>query len=204
MKPLTGMDASFLYMETPSQLTHVVGDARPRSRSEGARLLASSGSWTPVQSRMHLLAPFRRRLVSVPVRPRAPRCGSRIPISTSRPHPPRRGASAGHDARAGGIGGRHRRAAARPQPSAVGAAPRSRASRTARSAFVTKMHHSAIDGVTGADLLANLFDLEARRARARTARRSHGSRRRVPTDLELMRARQRRASFAARAPWPRC
>src|SRR5581483_7777218 len=26
--------------------------------------------------------------------------------------------------------------------------------------FVTKMHHAAIDGVTGADLMANLFDLE--------------------------------------------
>ena len=25
MKPLSGMDASFLYMETPSQLAHVVG-----------------------------------------------------------------------------------------------------------------------------------------------------------------------------------
>ena len=64
MKPLSGMDASFLYMETPSQLAHVVA-VIVLDPTEGAgfsfeRVLHS------LQARLHLLPPFRRRLVPVP------------------------------------------------------------------------------------------------------------------------------------------
>ena len=65
MKRLSGMDASFLYMETPSRHAHVVGT------------LVLDPSTAPVpysfdrvvdlhHERIHLLEPFRRRLVPVP------------------------------------------------------------------------------------------------------------------------------------------
>src|ERR1044072_5033438 len=64
MKPLSGMDASFLYMETPSQLAHVVGTLiLDPSAGEGfsyERIVEG------LRNRMHLLEPFRRRLVTVP------------------------------------------------------------------------------------------------------------------------------------------
>ena len=46
-------------------------------------------------------------------------------------------------------------------PGRSGSSGWSKGSRTASVAMVTKMHHAAIDGVTGADLMAHLFDLSA-------------------------------------------
>src|SRR3954468_14821256 len=64
MKPLSGMDASFLYMETPSQLSHVVGTMLlDPSAGEG---FSFERMVETLRNRMHLLEPFRRRLVSVP------------------------------------------------------------------------------------------------------------------------------------------
>ena len=59
MKPLSGMDASFLYMETPSQLAHVVGTLiLDPSAGEG---FSYERLFEVLSNRMHLLDPFRPR-----------------------------------------------------------------------------------------------------------------------------------------------
>jgi diacylglycerol O-acyltransferase / wax synthase len=66
MQRLTGLDAGFLYMETPSSYMHVAGLA-VFDPSDVA------GGWTidrikeHYRQRLHLAAPFRRRLVEVPL-----------------------------------------------------------------------------------------------------------------------------------------
>ena len=61
-----GMDASFLYMETPTSHMHVVGvhRAATRRRARGLRVRASVRQL--LADRIHLMPPFRRRLVEVP------------------------------------------------------------------------------------------------------------------------------------------
>jgi diacylglycerol O-acyltransferase len=62
---LTGLDASFLNMETRVQHGHVGGvvvlDPSTAPSDWSFRTL-----WDLIEQRLHLLAPFRRRLVSVP------------------------------------------------------------------------------------------------------------------------------------------
>ncbi|MEJ7583913.1 MAG: wax ester/triacylglycerol synthase domain-containing protein [Acidimicrobiales bacterium] len=67
MKQLTGLDASFLYMETASQFGHVSGlsilappDTKGYEPFEAWR--------TQIEQRLHLLEPLRRRPIDVPFR----------------------------------------------------------------------------------------------------------------------------------------
>jgi WS/DGAT/MGAT family acyltransferase len=66
MQQLTGLDASFLYMETGGQLGHIgsVTLYDPSSTPGGSLYDVIRRS---IAQRMHLLAPFRRRLVQVPL-----------------------------------------------------------------------------------------------------------------------------------------
>lgn len=158
MQRLSGLDASFLYMETASMHTHVVGTL----------VLDPSTSPAPysyervvdlIRRRLHLLEPFRRRLVPVPF-------GLSHPVWIEDPD---------FDIE------RHvHRTVARPPGSMhelaevvgdVAGRPLDRSRplwelwvveglEGGRLAMVTKVHHAAIDGVTGADLMAHLFDLE--------------------------------------------
>lgn len=157
MKRLAGMDASFLYMETPSMHAHVVG----------TMVLDPSTSPVPysfervvqlIEERIHLLDPFRRRLVWVPFNLSHP-LWAEDPDFDIENHIHRTAARA--------PGSMHELAdivgdiAGRPLD-------RSRplwelwvveGLEGGQLAMVTKMHHAAIDGVTGADLMAHLFDL---------------------------------------------
>ncbi|HVA42840.1 MAG TPA: wax ester/triacylglycerol synthase family O-acyltransferase, partial [Acidimicrobiales bacterium] len=65
MKQLTGLDATFLYMETAKQFGHVSGlSILSKPRPDYDPLAA----WrSQVESRLHLLEPLRRKLVSVPL-----------------------------------------------------------------------------------------------------------------------------------------
>jgi WS/DGAT/MGAT family acyltransferase len=167
VKRLAGIDAAFLYLETPSMHSHVVGtivldpatSPEPFDLDRLKRLL---------EARLHLLAPFRRRLAWVPFNlshpvwiedpdfdlddhvhhTTLPEPGGVEQLATlvgeiaSRPIDRRRPLWElwyvdGLHADAGGEGGGD------------------------LVALVTKIHHAAIDGVTGADLMAQLFDLEA-------------------------------------------
>jgi len=65
MKQLTGLDASFLYMETPTSYGHVNGLAiyeRPNDDFSPYQAF-----YDQIECRLHLLEPFRRRLVNVPL-----------------------------------------------------------------------------------------------------------------------------------------
>ena len=66
MKQLSGLDASFLYLETPSQFGHVSSlsiYARPDDDPDYEPL----ASWrAQIERRLHLLEPMRRRLRNVP------------------------------------------------------------------------------------------------------------------------------------------
>ncbi|MEY2423936.1 MAG: diacylglycerol O-acyltransferase / wax synthase [Acidimicrobiaceae bacterium] len=158
MKPLSGMDASFLYMETPSQLSHVVGTMLlDPSAGEG---FSFDRMVETLRNRMHLLEPFRRRLVSVPfnlghpVWIEDPDFDLESHIHRVAVRPP----------------GTMRELAEIVADIASHQLDRSRplwdltlieGLEDGKVGFVTKMHHAAIDGVTGADLMANLFDLAA-------------------------------------------
>ena len=65
MKPLSGMDASFLYMETPSQLVQRRGRADPRPVRRRRVLVRPRRPHHP-DAHCTCFAPFRRRLVPVP------------------------------------------------------------------------------------------------------------------------------------------
>lgn len=158
MERLSGLDASFLYMETPTMHTHIVGvllldtsDMPGGYSFERVRDL--------FESRMHLMPPFRRRLVSVPL-------GLDHPVWIEDP-------DFDLDAHLYRIGapppGGMRELADMTADIASRPLDRSRPLWETwvieglvddRVALVTKMHHSAIDGVSGADIMANLFDLE--------------------------------------------
>ena len=66
MKQLTGLDATFLYMETPSSFGHVNGLGIYR-RPDDPDYHPYEAFKAQIESRLHLLDPFRRRLVEVPL-----------------------------------------------------------------------------------------------------------------------------------------
>jgi len=157
MQRLTGLDATFLYMETPTNHMHVAStivvdpSTVPGGYSfERVRAL--------VENRLPLLPPFRRRLVEVPF-------GLHHPIWIEDPD---------FDL------DYHIRRAALPAPGGkkeleefaadVFGRPLDRSRplwemylieglEHGHIGVVTKVHHSAIDGVSGAELTVNLLDL---------------------------------------------
>ncbi len=66
MQQLTGLDASFLYMETGAQFGHV-GSVTLYDPSTAPGGSLYDGIRKSISERMHLLPPFRRRLVQVPL-----------------------------------------------------------------------------------------------------------------------------------------
>ena len=182
---LSGLDASFLYMETPTLHMHVAMTVGLRPVDRPGRLLVPAAA--PADQRPAPLAPvFTRRLVEVPFR-----LGH--PIWVDDPD---------FDI------DNHLRRAALPSPGGMRELAEFAADVDSRQlhrdrplwemwiveglesgkiALVAKMHHSTVDGVSGAELLGVLFDLEpdpavaARGPRARR-RRAHplGLRARLP------------------------
>jgi WS/DGAT/MGAT family acyltransferase len=182
MQRLTGMDASFLYLETPTNHMHVAATAVfdpstvPGGYSfEKVREL--------VESRLHLLPPFRRRLLTVPF-------ALHHPLWVEDPD---------FDLEY------HVRRAALPAPGGeselaefaeqVMARPLDRSRplwemyvieglEHGHIATVTKTHHAAIDGVSGAELTVNLLDLSAD-APPTPPPETPWQPDRIPTDIEL-------------------
>ena len=157
MQRLTGTEAAFLYLETPSTHMHVTGilvldpgsiDGR-EPFAEVRRLL---------EERLHLLPPFRRRLAEVPF-------GAAHPVWIEDPefdldaHLHRRalpapGSRAELEALVGDLAGQP---LDRSRP--LWAMDVVEGLEDGRLAVVARIHHSAIDGVSGAELMASLFDL---------------------------------------------
>ena len=157
MERLTGMDAAFFHMETPDMHMHVMGTiiVDPSTMPGGYSFDTIKRT---VASRIHLIPPFRRRLVEVPFR-----LGHPVWIEDG-----------DFDLDA------HIHRAALPAPHSLKELAEMVADLASRPldhnrplwdmwvieglegghiALSTKIHHSAIDGVTGADLMVHLFDL---------------------------------------------
>jgi WS/DGAT/MGAT family acyltransferase len=157
VKRLAGIDAAFLYLETPAMHLHVVGSVlldpstarEPFTRQRMVDL---------VRERIHLLEPFRRRVATVPF-------NLSHPVWVEDPD---------FDVEA------HVHATTLRSPGTlkeladlvgdIASRPLDRSRplwelwvvdgvEDGQIAFVTKIHHAAIDGITGADLMAHLFDL---------------------------------------------
>ncbi|MBI2705967.1 MAG: wax ester/triacylglycerol synthase family O-acyltransferase [Actinobacteria bacterium] len=158
MQRLSGMDASFLYMETPTRHMHVSGVLMldPSTMAGGYSFEAIKDL---IASRLHLMPMLRRRAVEVPL-------GVDHPVWIEDPdfnldlhlhrvtvHPP------------------GTRAALAEVVSDIASRPLDRGLPLwemdvveglddGTIALVSKLHHACIDGVTGADMMAHLLDLE--------------------------------------------
>jgi WS/DGAT/MGAT family acyltransferase len=158
MQRLTGMDATFLYTETPSAHMHVTGVSvfDPTTVPEGYDFEKVKDL---VRNRLQLLPPVRRRLAMIPF-------GLHHPLWIEDP-------DFNLDY--------HIRRAALPSPGSdrelaefaaeVNSRPLDRSRplwemyvieglENGMIATITKTHHAAIDGVSGAELTVNLLDLE--------------------------------------------
>ena len=158
MERLSGMDASFLYTETPTGHMHVTGviviDAADMVGGyEFDRLVEL------IRTRLHKLPPFRRRLVEVPL-------AFDHPVWVEDPDfdianhmhrvtwpAPGRGQELAEL-----VGDLMSRPLDRHRP--LWEMWVAEGGREGRVALISKIHHAAIDGVTGADLMSQLFDLE--------------------------------------------
>ncbi len=184
MERLTGLDASFLYLETPTLHMHVVMTTivDPSTVPGG---FSFEGIKRRIVERIPLAPVFRRRLIEVPFRLGHPVWVDDPDFDIDY----------------------HVRLAAVPRPGGLkelGDITGDIASRQldrskplwemwiveglagGRVGFTTKMHHSTVDGVSGAELLSILFDLEpdppARLVPEELTERADG---RIPSQLEL-------------------
>jgi WS/DGAT/MGAT family acyltransferase len=194
MQRLTGLDAAFLAMETPSAHMQVMGIAvldpttAPRGFSyEHVRSL--------MESRLHLVPPLRRRLVEVPL-------GLQAPLWIEDPD---------FDLDF------HLRRAALPAPGGeaeltafvadVASRPLDRRHPLWEAwvveglergyyAFIAKLHHSFVDGASGVEILSSLFDLEPDPQPAAADIAPEWQPEHVPSDAEML--GQAALSFAQR------
>ncbi len=183
MQRLTGLDATFLYLETPTTHMHVASTAvfDPTDVPEGYSFERVKEM---VANRLPLLPPFRRRLVEIPF-------ALHHPLWIEDPD---------FDINY------HVRRAALPAPGGAvelaefAAEVMSRPLHRNRPlwemyivegleggyiATVTKTHHAAIDGVSGAELTANLLDLSPETMELDPADNTWQADR-IPSDAELV------------------
>jgi diacylglycerol O-acyltransferase / wax synthase len=181
MQRLSGLDAIFLYMETPSNHMHVGSTVilDPSTMPGGYSFEAVRAL---VERRLPLLPPFRRRLVEVPF-------GIHHPVWVEDPdfdldYHLRRAAlpsPGGKQELADFAGAVFGRALDRSRPLwemyAVEGLERGYV------AIVTKTHHAAIDGVSGAELTVNLLDTTPEPVDEPPAGAWVSER--IPTDIEM-------------------
>ncbi len=159
MQPMSGMDAAFLYMETPTTPMHVVGVLvlEPTAASGPFGLSAVTQA---LGDRLHLIPPLRRRIVTPPGAIDHPLwiedpdfdLANHVRVAPV-PGPVGWSQLEGY---VGEIAGRllDRRRPLWEMWVVEGL-------EGGRVALVTKLHHSMMDGGAGGDLMASLFDLEA-------------------------------------------
>ncbi|HLT15985.1 MAG TPA: wax ester/triacylglycerol synthase family O-acyltransferase [Acidimicrobiales bacterium] len=158
MERLSGMDASFLYFETRSMHLHVAMTAifDPSSMPGGYEFGRVRDF---IASRLHLVPPFRRRVVQIPFRLHHP-VWVEDPDFDLDYHVRRVGAPA--------PGGYPELAELASQ---IAGTPLDRSRplwelyvveglADGNIGLIAKVHHCAVDGVSGAELMVNLFDLE--------------------------------------------
>ena len=157
MQQLSGLDASFLAMETPSVYGHV-GSVCVLDPSTAPEPLTLDRVTRLIESRLHLLPPFRRRLVEVPL-------GLDQPYWIEDPdfdieyHVRELALPAPGDDRqlAEQAARLHARALDRRRP--LWEIYLIHGLQGGRTAVYSKVHHAAIDGVSGNDILGAVLDL---------------------------------------------
>ncbi|MET1003078.1 MAG: wax ester/triacylglycerol synthase family O-acyltransferase [Acidimicrobiia bacterium] len=184
MQRLSGLDAAFLALETPTAHMHVLGVAvLDPSTAPGS--FGYDEVRARLESRMHLIPPMRRRIVEVPF-------GLNAPVRIEDPD---------FDLDF------HLRRAALPAPGGeaeladfvadVAGRPLNRSHPLWEAwvieglehgyfAFVAKLHHSLIDGASGVEILSALFDLEPDPQPTETDIEPEWEPERVPNDMELL------------------
>jgi WS/DGAT/MGAT family acyltransferase len=179
---LTGLDASFLYLETPSLHMHVAMTAVfDPSTMPGGYSFERVKEF--IDSRVHLVPPFHRRLIEVPFNVNHP-VWIEDPDFDLDYHVRRVGVPApGGPRELGELAGKI----------ASTQLDRSRplwelnvveGLADGQIAFVAKVHHCAVDGVSGAELMVHLFDLEP--DAEGPPRQERPAPDHVPTDAELV------------------
>ena len=159
MQRLSGLDAMFLYMETPTNHMHVTGVflLDPSAAPEG---FSFDQVRDMVGRRLHRAPPFRRRLVEVPFRLAHPLWiedpDFDLDYHVRRACLPSPGGQAELEAFVGQMIGLP---LDRKRP--LWEMYLVEGLEGGRQAIVMKMHHAAIDGVSGAELTAAWLDLEA-------------------------------------------
>ncbi len=181
MERLSGMDATFLYVETPAGHMHVaMTGIYDVSTMEGGYSFEKVKQ--TIADRLPLVPPFRRRLVEVPFQFHHP-VWIEDPNFNLDYHVRRIGCPS--------PGGRRELAEVAGQITSI-PLDRTRPLWEAwvveglkhdRVGFVIKVHHSAIDGASGAEIMTELYDLapEGRDIEADPVQPEH-----VPSDLELV------------------
>ena len=157
MQQLTGLDAAFLAMETSSVFGHV-GSVCVLDPSTAPQALTLDRLTRLIESRLHLIPPFRRRLVEVPL-------GLAQPYWLEDPdfdieyHVRELALPApGDDKQLAEQAARlHARPLDRRRP--LWELYLIHGLKDGRKAVYTKVHHAAIDGVSGNDILAAVLDL---------------------------------------------
>jgi NRPS condensation-like uncharacterized protein len=173
MKQLTGIDAGFLYMETPTTFGHINGlSIYERPRAKGFKPYDVFRA--QIESRLGALEPFRRRLVEVPL-------GLDHPWWIDDPAfdldfhlrhiavPPPGGDSELADLVARIIG----RPLDRSRP--LWEAYVIEGLKNRRWAVLLKLHHATVDGAAGAELLTMLLDREPTEPTGTSAQPSAGT-----------------------------
>src|SRR3954447_15497152 len=159
MRQLTSLDAQFLAMETPQTWGHVSGLAVYDPSTAPGGELTSQHVCHVLSQRLHLLPPFRWRLVWVPFgldHPywiEEPNFALAFHVRDSAVPPP------GDDRQ---LAETVSRIVARPldRPHPLWELYLIPGLRGGRVAMLTKIHHAAVDGVSGAEILGVLLDLE--------------------------------------------
>jgi diacylglycerol O-acyltransferase len=158
MQRLSGLDAMFLYLETPSNHMHVTG-VFLLDPSEAPDGFSFDQVRDMVGGRLHRAPPFRRRLVEVPFRLAHPIWiedpNFDLDYHVRRACLPSPGGSAELEAFVGQVVGRP---LDRERP--LWELYVVEGLEGGHQAIVMKMHHAAIDGVSGAELTATWLDLE--------------------------------------------
>lgn len=182
MERLSGMDASFLYLETPKMHMHVamVAVLDPTDMPGGYSFEAIVQL---IEARLHLVPPFRRRLVNVPFR-------LHHPLWIEDPdfdiiHHVRRVSlpAPGTMHELGRMAGR------------IASTPLDRSRplweawvieglEDGRFAVLVKVHHAAVDGTSGAGLLVHLFDTSPKGRRVKPPEEVPPEQ--IPSELELV------------------
>lgn len=183
MQGLSGLDASFLYMETPDMHAHVVGTILlDPSTVPGGYSFESVKQ--VLADRIHLLGPFRRRVMEVPF-------NLAHPVWIEDPD-----FDLDHHVHRIGVPGHGTLEDLADVVGDLASTPLDRrlplwqmwvveGLENGHVAMVTKVHHSAIDGVTGADLMVNLFDLSP--DVTATSRPDDWQPEKAPSEFELLR-----------------